>query len=790
MDEALTPQRRSSRGRSGSAPWNVRLALLVFAVMVTGGVLAFGAVDRAVQIPLVILLGVGLVLQPPRLMLLASWMNRVMLALMVILVLKEVLPANWFGIPAWRTSITQDFGVQLPVTHHPEPGRALDGWLAGAIGLLWFSWVRALAAERENRMKIAWVLVIAATIATIASFALSRISPDYIFGLRYTSEWFGFGPFPNRNHTGSLFAMAIILGIGCVAHAGAQKRFDLLFTGVFAICLIMAGLLRTQSRGALLALGIGFSVFCIAMIAKAQTRKAVAIALAIALLLGGAALVAGEKTLGRLRATTSQGVPDDSARARISIWRDTLKMAKDAPVLGYGLGAFQSVFPFYQDLQAEDVTVKHPESSVLQWLVEMGALPLLMFAVVGVAFLVPHVSFAFQRRSSFFLAIGGFGAMGVLLAHAWIDVPAHRWGTAGFALAALAVACPASVDAPLGSRRAAFLPLAIAGFWILPIVANAPAWSPFQLDRVLSAGAMNPHGYGKEIQAALRWFPLNPKLRLLHAQFLELSGAHAALWQKEYRIAARLVPSSWKLCVLIAQHCQRVSPSLGLHYWQMAVERASLHRVEAFQDAVRETANLPAADGTWQSYVEIHPDLLLAYAVVRAKSSGREYFDLWWEQRGSKPDPVSAEESKGFLEVAERWATADQIATWARLHGGSATGLRRLVESFHEKGAFAQAWKIAAMELREPEYPAELPVQTRSDLQATWTVHPGDVVNARNYAQVLEQQGDHEGASDVIVKVARQDGAPRWFQEKAAYELARREHHEEAVRLALRLLAP
>jgi O-antigen ligase len=771
----------------------VRLARVVFFVMVTGGVLAFGAVDRAVQIPLVVLLGIGIVLQPPRLMQLPSWMNRVMLALVVILVLKELLPASWFGTLAWRTSVTQDFGVQLPVTHHPEPGRALDGWLAGATGLLWFSWVRALAAEREDRMKIAWALLIAATIATIASFALSRISADYIFGLRYTSEWFGFGPFPNRNHTGSLFAMAIIMGIGCVAHAGAQKRFDLLFMGVFAICLIMAGLLRTQSRGALLALGIGFSVFCIAMVAKAQTRKAVAIALAIALLLGGAAMVAGEKTLGRLRATTSEGVPDDSARARISIWRDTLKMAADAPLLGHGLGVFQSVFPFYQDLQAEDVTVKHPESSMLQWLVELGALPLLMIAVVGAAFLVPHASFAFHRRSSFFLAIGGFGAMGVLLAHAWIDVPAHRWGTAGFALAALAVACPASLDAPIGSRRAALLPLAIAGFWILPIIANAPAWSPFQLDRILSAGAMNPQGYGKEIQAALRWFPLNPKLRLLHAQFLELSGARPALWQKEYRIAARLVPSSWKICAQIAQHCQRVSPSLGLHYWQMAVERASLHRFEAFRNAVIETKNLPAADATWQSYVDLHPDLLLTYAAyvaTRDETSGREYFNLWWERRGSKPEPVSTEESKGFLEVAVRWATVDQIASWTRLHGGPAQGLRRLVEILREKGAFAEAWTIAAMELREPEYPAELPVLTLSELRANWTEHPSDVVNARNYAQVLEQQKDHEGALDVIVKVARQDGAPRWFQEKAAFELARREQHEDAVRFALPLLAP
>lgn len=790
MDEDLTPRRRGSRGRIGPTPGNVSLALLLFVLIVTIGLLAFGAVDRAVQIPLVILFGIGLLLYPPRLAQLPPWMNRLMVALALVLVLKDLLPAGWFGIPAWRTSIIKDFGVSLPATHHPEPGRALDGWLVGVLALLWFSWVRTLAAERADRTKAAWGLLIAATLVSIASFGLSKISPDSIFGLRYTPEWFGFGPFPNRNHTGSLFAMAIILGIGCAAHAGAQKRFDLLFTAVFAICVIMAGLLRTQSRGALLALGAGFVVFCVATVMKAQTRKTVAIVLGVALLLGGAALIAGEKTLVRLRATSSRGVPDDSTRSRLAIWRDTIKMTKDAPMLGYGIGAFQPIFPFYQDLEAEDVTVKHPESSILQWLVEMGGIPFLMVVGIGTAFLVPQVRSAFQRRTSFFLAIGGFGAFAVLLAHSWVDVPGHRWGTAGFALAALAIACPIGLDAPVAPRRAALIPLGIAGSWILPIIANGPAWSPFQLDRVLSAGAMNPQAHAKEIQAALRWFPLNPKLHLLHAQYLEGTGARPAQWQNEYRVAARLLPASWKICAQIAQHCQRVSPSLGLHYWQMAVERASLHRGEAFKNALRETAGLPAADGTWQSYVETHPDLLLVYAEARAETSGREYFDLWWGTRGSKPEPVSTEETEVFLRLLERWATPEQVSTWSRLPGRSPAGSRRMVEFLEGRKAFEQAWEIAKMELKEPDYPPDFPKIPREQLQKRWLERPSDVVNARNYAQVLDQQGDHKGAVQVIAQTAKAPDAPRWFVEKAAYQLARENQYQEAVRFALRLLNP
>jgi O-antigen ligase len=763
------------------------LALLVFFLVTTGGLLAFGSVDRAVQIPLVILLGIGLVLQPPRLMQLPGWMNRVMLGLVIILILKELLPAGWFGIPPWRTSIAQDFGVQLPGTHHPEPGRALDGWLAGVIALMWFSWVRALSAGREDRVKAAWILVVSATIVTAASLGLSKISSDSIFGLRYTPEWFGFGPFPNRNHTGSLFAMAVLVGIGCVAHSGAQKRFTLLCAGAIAICVIMAGLLRTNSRGALLALGVGFVFFCVAMVAQARTRKAVSIALAIVLLLGGAALIAGEKTIRRLRATTTQGVPDDSSRARIAIWSATLSMAKAAPALGHGVGSFQSIFPFYQDLQMEDVTVKHPESSWLQWLAELGAVPLLILTVVAGAFLAPHLKYAFERRSSFFLAMGGFGAAAVLLAHSLVDVPGHRWGTVGFALAALAVACPASLEVPIGSRRAALVPLAIAGFWMLPIFTSSPAWSPFQLDRVLSAGAMNPIEHGKEIQAALRWFPLSAKLRLLHGKYLEAAGALPALWQKEYRIAARLVPSSSTICIQIARRTQQVTPSLALHYWQMAIERASLHRPEVFRNAITETKKLKGADETWDSYLDLYPDLLLTYAEERPESAPQA-FNRWWELRGSKPEPVSTAEEEKFLTLAEKLATVDQVTAWAQLPNRPVVGMRRLVEFLQEKKAFNKAWEIASREIKEPEYPPALPSDPREALEKRWTENPGDVVNARNYAQVLSTEGEHGKEGEVIERTASSSDAPRWFVDKAAYLNARKQQYPAAVELALRSL--
>ena len=84
---------------------------------------------------------------------------------------KEFAPANWFGHTFWRTTLTRQYGLELPFTHHPEPARALDALLVGAVGVIWFLWVRRLAVERHHRTFLAWALFAAGGIVAIVSFA-------------------------------------------------------------------------------------------------------------------------------------------------------------------------------------------------------------------------------------------------------------------------------------------------------------------------------------------------------------------------------------------------------------------------------------------------------------------------------------------------------------------------------------------------------------------------------------------------------------------------------------------
>src|SRR5688572_3841031 len=252
------------RGPAGAPPRRSlgrTIALVVFSVLVVAGPLAFGAVDRLVQICLAGLLAIGLLACPPQVGRLSVWANRLVLAGILILIVKELAPAAWFGPIDWRDTLARDYSVRFPWTHHPEPGRALDVWLTGAIATVFFLWVRTLAAERNDRPVLAWSLFIAAATLAMVSFATRGIDPNAIYGLRVSQGWTGFGPFPNRNHTACFLAMGAVLGAGCVAWAGARRNLGAAIAGVPMLGLILVALLETHSRGGIVALAAAMIFF-------------------------------------------------------------------------------------------------------------------------------------------------------------------------------------------------------------------------------------------------------------------------------------------------------------------------------------------------------------------------------------------------------------------------------------------------------------------------------------------------------------------------------------------------
>ena len=762
-------------------------ALGIFTLLVVAAPLAFGAVDRIVQIALLAVLAVGVFILPPAVARPSRFGNALIIAFVAIILLKEFGPAALFGTTVWRRTLVDNFGVVLPWTHNPEPSRALDGLLAGIAAGVWFVWVRMLATHRGHRTVMVWVILGSAALVSIVSFWTRGIDPDAIYGLRYTPGWVGFGPFPNRNHTACLLAMGLVLGAGCACWAGARHKFPLMAVALLLSGAAFAGLIATQSRGGLIAAAAGFAVFVILVLVRFPNVRTLAIAAAAFLMVGAVGLAFGSQVLGRF---TSKEAGEVSTQMRLHIWQDGLRVWKDAPIFGHGVGSFAQIFPVYQEVATGESIVLHPESSWLQWLIELGALPVLLAVVAALNYVIPRLILAYSPNRSIFMRAGPFAAGAVLLLHSMIDVPAHRWGTAGFALAALAIACAPSGHGGLfpATRKASLVPFGIAAFWAMPLVWNVPAWSPLTLARLLAREQTTPFVSVSELESALTYFPLNPTLHYSIAmhQIDDPLSRRSVEWQQHFRIAARLMPGSWEIAAMQARACARVSQGISLHYWQVAVERAGHRAEEVFGIGMDETAKVPGSVAAWHQYARNHPEHLLAYAFRTDEPGGRAAYDQWWSERGIRSASLEESEVSGFYRAVERFGKAEQFDQFRQRHPErQKRDFKTWVALLHRWGADDEAWKIVAAEWPKPSSLPAPPRGDKSNLAIRWASNHRDFLTAREYADHLRMKGDEKTANEVVITVARLDGAPEWFVRTGAYLLAADGQAVEAVAIFL-----
>jgi len=762
-----------------------RLALAIFCALVVAGPLAFGAVDRITQVALLVLFAAGLWARPAVVLPLSRLGNRLVIAFLAIVILKEFAPAAWFGGAHWRSVLVENFGLELPWTHNPEPARALDSLLALAGAALWFVWVRTLASDRECRPVLAWALVASGAVVTAVAYA--TLDPQAIYGLRFTPGWTGFGPFPNRNHTADLLAVAFVLGCGCTAWAAARKHPTAVGAGIVLSGIIFFGLLSTQSRGGLLAAGFGVACFIVLVFVKMRSKRVLAISIAVALAALAMASLFGAEVFGRFQ---SKDAGQISNLMRLQIWQDALRMWRDAPLFGHGLRTFPQIIGLYQTLRLEDQVILHPESSWLQWLTEFGIIPVLL-GVAGLAvFLSAQMRTAFTRERGFFLRAGAFAAFAVLLFHSAIDVPAHRWGTLGFALAALAIGCPLRVPEhlPAGSRRTAFVPLAVAIFWALPFIFDWPAWSPLTVTRLLERENTSGTVSLDEMQAAARDFPLDAPLHQIIGirQVRILGASKPTVWQQHFGIAQALIPGSWPLVATQARTVASVSPGLAIGYWQQALERCDLHRDEVLGIGVRETASFPMGRLLWGRYAEANPPLLLAYAQNVPDEQARYFYSIWWQTRGLAAALTPAE-IEVFYRNAARWGTRSQFDDWMRERAAWRRRDYRLWASLlHQWGDEKRAFELLSEHIPEPEFPKNAPSVPRELLETKWRNAPKDVVNAQFLALARRMDGETVQSDEIILAVAQKENAPPWFMMKAGYIFARQGRFGEGVATMLR----
>ncbi len=784
-------RRKRSKSASSSSwqlDWAFWVPLLLFAAMAVLGPLLFGAVDRVVQVVLVFIFAAGVLFAPPSLPRFTKAGGRFAFVVAALLLVKELAPSTLFGSVRWRSEIS----VAFPWTHHPEPARVLDALLIVAVAVLWFQWVRTLAGNGDRRVWMTWVLAGAGVMLALVCFAMKvdPARPSAIYGIRETEGWIGWGPFPNRNHTSSFLAMAGVCMAGCVWWAVLKKKTAFAVAGGIGLLLMLGALLAGKSRGGLLAFGAGLGTLLALVIWRKRDRRTILIALGIVAIAAAGVAIFGGKVLERFRSVEAGIVSNET---RVLIWREALGMWRDAPLFGHGVDTFTQLFPLYQRFDLDGKTVLHPESSWIQWLAELGAVPVALLALALGWFVLRNLRVAMEQRREFYLTAGLFAGAIALLAHAVIDVPGHRWATAGFALALLAVAFPLREPVPV-SRSVALAPLGIAAFWALPFLGITLSWSTLAptmlLNRETRPGGEKPTL--ADWESSLRWFPLDAWMRqYAGVRALESAPADRPRSERHFAAARRLLPSAWWIPQMQARAVAKHFPAEAIGLWQDAVERAGRQWSELLRSGVRETAGVKGSLVLWGQFVESRPALALAYAQVLVEelkqpdANVRGFFDIWWER--SAMGEVSDDDATVYYRYASRWSSPKELEAWIAAHPArAAKDFRAWVGLLHGWKQDARAWEIYKAAVPEPADIVPGKNATRASLEEKWRVSPDNASYALELAHLLEKEGDIAESTKVLLDAAQgASAAPRVLRE-AAYRLAANGKISEAVAMALR----
>jgi len=582
---------------SQTARATVPLAAAIGAAMLVLGAIAWGgATQRLPEAVVLAAIGALLALAPAR-----RWPDRGFLwpALGLLLLAGSAWwPERWFHAASWRVEV-EAAGISLPPTHSPQPELSSEAMTLLVAGLAWIGWLAAQPWDPRSRRLAARTL--AGGLIALAGFALTA----WCLGLRVPG-WLderGFGPFPNRNHTGHVLALGAVLALGCGADpAGRQKWRALPWVGGAAV--ILAALAVNYSRGGVL-LFFGATALWIALIAwQRRSWKMMALGGSALLALSAVLLVAGGPVAARFA-----GGADSQIAFRRLIWQDTLSLIHAAPWCGVGLGNFEALFPFYRQASVIQQSVLHPESDWLWLASEVGwpgvALALAaLFACVRSAF--PLERGTLRRFRGAALAAGIAAAL-----HGLIDVPAHRLGSALAALLVLALARREALPAP-DSRGAVAL---WRGLGLALLAAAAWRWPDFSEMR--DAEKLSQAGqFAKAEAAATRALGRAP---LDWGAYFTRAGARACSGRTlealaDFRRALLLEPHIAATPLEEGRFWARRTPALALPAWREALRRVSPPEDQAIFAAMVDAApDDPAFRASLLELAHDRPALQLAW---------------------------------------------------------------------------------------------------------------------------------------------------------------------------------
>jgi O-antigen ligase len=301
-------------------------------------------------------------------------------------------------------------------------------------------------------------------VVVVYAFLLSFFAVIQFFsgdGLIYWSvqpRWGGavFGPYVNHNHYAGLMEILIPLGAAYVL-SRPQSHPGKALLG-FAALVPIASLLLSGSRGGLISLLVEGLILAVVLLrgSPLSRRQRLVVTSTLGIISAGVLFfsLAPQSVTRRLGSVLGLFYsPEISLGDRLTVSRDSLRIFRDHPWLGTGLGSFEAVFPEYQSFPS-DLRYDHAHDEYAEALTETG--------LVGGALIVLALGLffrnAFRNLNERLENEAGWIQMGAvlgccgLLVHSFVDFNLHIPANAMWFALSLGIATSFSERSRPGSQ--------------------------------------------------------------------------------------------------------------------------------------------------------------------------------------------------------------------------------------------------------------------------------------------------------------------------------------------------
>jgi O-antigen ligase len=236
-----------------------------------------------------------------------------------------------------------------------------------------------------------------------------------------------FGPYVDRDHYAGLMEMIIPVS---ACYALSRPRRDPL-NGLlwFGVLVPVVSLLLTGSRGGFVSVLVEIAILGSIMIWRNplpdSPRRVAATGLALVAVAAIFFWLVPNLILNKL-GTVSNYTLEAGREGRPTLWRNSLRILRDHPWLGAGLGSFVTVYPPYET-HASDLVTEHAHNDYVEALTETGWLGgALMLAALLIFVPTTFRNLTVQlRRESGWIQLGAAIACCGILVHSFVDFNLH-----------------------------------------------------------------------------------------------------------------------------------------------------------------------------------------------------------------------------------------------------------------------------------------------------------------------------------------------------------------------------